>query len=101
MLCQAGELQAKRFVESEAPKELKIESQNGKLVIACLVCKPKVIPLAGRPSYKLRVREHLKTAKHREARDGAQWKMRQKSILLRVSHRPSQVIIINEKKPTS
>lgn len=75
------ELQAKRFIESEAPKELKLETQNGKVVIQCLVCQPKVIPLAGRPSYKLRVREHLKTAKHREARDRAQWKMRQKSIL--------------------
>ncbi len=40
------ELQGKRFIEREAVEVLKVETQNGMVVIASLVCKAKVFPLA-------------------------------------------------------
>ena len=62
---ELSEIQAKRFISSEAPEEgLKIELKDGKPIIICTFCNKKSFFLSGRPSCKVRVREHLMTQKH-------------------------------------
>ena len=62
---ELSKIQANRFISSEALEEgLKIELRDGKPVIICTFCNKKSFFLSGRPSYRVRVREHLMTQKH-------------------------------------
>ena len=84
---ELSEIQAKRFVENEAPGEFKIDDKDGNIALVCLFCHSKAFQLAGRPSYKTRVRDHMKSKRHLDAKNSNNRgkKYEQKSIFSFVS----------------
>ena len=96
------EIQAQRFIETEARNDVKLRQKDGKPIISCLFCPQKEFSLSGRPSFQSRVREHLSSKKHKDARLIGNKKYEQKSIFSFMNARsPANVTGASEKQVES
>ena len=63
-----NEIQAQCFIETEARNKVKLRQKDRRPVISCLSCPQSEFSLSGRPSFQHRVREHLRSRKHKNVR---------------------------------
>ena len=64
---EMAELSAQRFIESQAPNELKLtDGEDGKMIIKCKICFPVMqFNLFRRPTYQVCLKSHITGEQHR------------------------------------